>query len=50
MAKKPTTTIRIDLSVKEKANAVFDEIGITLSTAVNSFLKKVVAEGRIPVV
>ncbi len=48
MAKKPTTTIRIDLSVKEKANAVFDEIGITLSTAVNSFLKKVVAEGRIP--
>lgn len=45
---KPTTTIRIDLDVKKRANEVFDEIGIGMSAAINTFLKAVVREGSMP--
>lgn len=48
MANKPTTTIRIDLEVKDKANQIFDEFGLTLSSAVNAFLKAVIREKRMP--
>ncbi len=30
---KPTTTIRIDQKVKERATEVFDEIGISMSAS-----------------
>lgn len=45
---KPTTTIRIDSDVKKQANEVFDEIGISMSAAINTFLKAVVREGTMP--
>lgn len=48
MSYKPTTTIRIAPSLKLEANAVFKELGITMSTAVNAFLTAVVRTGRIP--
>ena len=48
MPNKPTTTIRIDLEDKDKANKIFKEIGINLSSAVNAFLKVVIREGSIP--
>lgn len=48
MATKPTTTIRIDPDVKKHAGGVFDEIGITMSAAINTFLKAVVREGNMP--
>ena len=48
MTRKPTTTIRIDIDVKDKANQVFNEIGISLSAAINAFLKVVIREGSIP--
>ncbi|WP_258806581.1 type II toxin-antitoxin system RelB/DinJ family antitoxin [Pseudidiomarina sp. CB1] len=48
MTTKPTTTIRIDPVVKRKAGKVFDEIGITMSTAINTFLKAVAREGALP--
>lgn len=48
MAIKPTTTIRIDLEVKKRASEVFDEIGIGMSAAINTFLKAVVREGNMP--
>lgn len=48
MSVKPTTTIRIDLDVKRRANEVFDEIGISMSAAINAFLKAVVREGSMP--
>ncbi|WP_421446456.1 type II toxin-antitoxin system RelB/DinJ family antitoxin, partial [Agrobacterium tumefaciens] len=48
MSVKPTTTIRIDVEVKKRANEVFDEIGIGMSTAINTFLKAVVREGSMP--
>lgn len=48
MSTKPTTTIRIDLDVKRRASEVFDEIGIGMSAAINTFLKAVVREGTMP--
>lgn len=48
MSTKPTTTIRIDLDVKKQASEVFDAIGISMSAAINAFLKAVVREGAIP--
>ena len=48
MASSPVTNIRIDPDLKEQANAVFEELGLTLSTAVNVFLRAVVREGGMP--
>ena len=48
MSTKPTTTIRIDKDVKKRACEVLEEIGISMSAAINSFLKAVVREGTIP--
>lgn len=48
MSTKPTTTIRIDLDVKKRASEVFDEIGIGMSAAINTFLKAVAREGTMP--
>ncbi len=48
MSTKPTTTIRIDIDVKKQAGEVFDDIGISMSAAINTFLKAVVREGTMP--
>lgn len=48
MARVPTTTIRTDPDVKDRANEVFDGLGLSLSAAVNVFLKAVVCEGGMP--
>lgn len=40
--------IRVDEELKNQANAVYNKIGIDLSTAVRMFLKKSVLEGGIP--
>jgi len=40
--------IRVDEELKNQANAVFNELGIDLSTAVRMFLKKSVLMGGIP--
>lgn len=48
MPTKPTTTIRIDPVVKKHASEVFDEIGIGMSAAINTFLKAVAREGAMP--
>ena len=45
---KPTTTIRIDSDLKDSANKVFDELGISMSAAVNAFLRVVVRENGLP--
>ena len=44
----PTTTIRIDTELKDNANKVFGELGISMSAAVNAFLKSVVRENGLP--
>lgn len=40
--------IRVDEELKNQANAIYNELGIDLSTAVRMFLKKSVIEGGIP--
>ena len=48
MATLPTTTVRIDPALKEQANEIFDELGLSLSAAVNIFLKAVVRHKGVP--
>ncbi len=48
MASNPVTNIRIDPDLKEQANEVFEELGLTLSSAVVVFLKAVVRENGMP--
>lgn len=40
--------LRVEDEVKKGAEKVFDEIGLTMSAAINVFLKKVAREKRIP--
>ena len=40
--------IRIDDGLKEKADFLFDELGLTMTTAINMFVKQAVRQGRIP--
>lgn len=41
-------SLRIDDEVKKGAEQIFDEIGLSMSAAINIFLKKVNREKRIP--
>lgn len=40
--------IRIDDSLKEKADKLFDELGLNMTTAFNIFLRQTVRQGGIP--
>ena len=40
--------IRIDDGLKEKADFLFEELGLNMTTAVNIFVRQVVRQGRIP--
>ena len=42
------TQIRIDRSIKEQAGALFSELGLDMSGAVNMFLHQCVLRGGIP--
>lgn len=44
----PATTIRIEPEVKNEATVILDELGLSMSTAVNAFLKALVREGGMP--
>ena len=41
-------TLRMDKELKQQAEALFDEMGLSLSTACRMFLSQAVAEQRIP--
>lgn len=45
----PTTTMRIDPELKDQANKVLNELGLSLSGAVTIFLKAVVREQGLPI-
>ena len=45
---KVSTNISIDETVKKQAQELFAKLGLDLSTAVNIYLKKAVAEQGIP--
>ena len=40
--------ILVDDNIKREAKKIFDDIGISMSTAINIYLKAVVRENRIP--
>lgn len=46
----PTTTlnIRVEADLKKQADALFSELGLTMSSAMNIFLKESVRYGGIP--
>ena len=41
-------SLRVDDDVKKNAERTLDDIGLSMSTAINVFLKAVVRENRIP--
>ncbi|MFI3299791.1 MAG: type II toxin-antitoxin system RelB/DinJ family antitoxin [Candidatus Gastranaerophilales bacterium] len=41
-------SIRIDDTVKQKFDALCEELGLSMSTAINIFVKTVIRENRIP--
>lgn len=41
-------SVRVDDDIKRSAERTFDTIGISMSTAINIFLKTVARENRIP--
>lgn len=41
-------TIRMDAELKNRADALFAELGMTMSTAFNVFVRQALREGRIP--
>ena len=41
-------SIRVDKKLKADAEALFDEIGLTMTTAINVFLKQCVYERQLP--
>ena len=48
MAGSTNVSIRMDADLKAQADALFGEMGLNMSTAVNIFIRQAVREGRIP--
>ncbi len=40
--------IRVDKKVKKAAEKIFDELGLTMTTAVNVFLRQTIRENGVP--
>ncbi len=41
-------SIRMDKELKKQADAMFSDMGLNMTTAMNMFLRQVVRQGRIP--
>ena len=48
MANTTNLNIRVDEEIKRKAEAIFSELGLNMSTAINIFLRYSVRYGGIP--
>ena len=48
MGKSATLNLRVDPEVKEQAEAVLEQLGVPMSTAVDIFLRQVSLTGGIP--
>ncbi|MGI6550451.1 MAG: type II toxin-antitoxin system RelB/DinJ family antitoxin [Syntrophomonadales bacterium] len=48
MAKTTSLNIRVDEELKRQADAIFSELGLNMSTAINMFLRYSVRYGGIP--
>ena len=50
MSETINVTIRMDRDIKERAEAMFSDFGMNLSTAFNVFARQALREGEIPFV
>jgi len=41
-------TVNVDKETKEKANKIFNDLGLNMSTAINIYLKACIKENGIP--
>lgn len=48
MATSTNISIRMDSETKAKADALFNELGMNISTAFNIFVRQALREGKIP--
>lgn len=48
MADTINVTIRLDRDIKEQAESMFNDFGMTLSTAFNIFARQSLRQGKIP--
>ena len=48
MAETINVTIRLDKDIKEKAEKMFSDFGMNLSTALNIFIRQALRQGKIP--
>ena len=48
MAETINVTIRLDRDIKERAERMFNDFGMNLSTAVNIFARQALRQGKIP--
>ena len=48
MAETTNLNIRIDKDLKERADVVFSEMGMSLTTAFNIFVRQTLLQGKIP--
>ena len=48
MAETTNVSIRMDPELKKQADALFNALGMNLSTAFNIFVRQALREGRIP--
>ncbi|CAJ1230422.1 hypothetical protein IV64_GL001853 [Lactiplantibacillus xiangfangensis] len=45
---KDSISVKVASADKKRVEAIFDELGLSLSTAINIFIKKSIAEGGLP--
>ena len=48
MAETINVTIRLDREIKERAESMFNDLGMNLSTAFNIFTRQSLRQGKIP--
>ncbi len=48
MAASSNFSVRIDSEVKAQSEAIFNKLGLNLTTAINVFLRKSIQEGGLP--
>ena len=49
MSANTTYNIRIDSNVRQEADALFKSMGMSMSTAINLFLRQSVIQGKLPI-
>ncbi|MCM1048033.1 MAG: type II toxin-antitoxin system RelB/DinJ family antitoxin [Clostridiales bacterium] len=48
MATQVTLNIQVDKEVKEAAESIFEDLGLTMAMAVNLFLRRIIRKNGIP--